>query len=187
MLQFNSCIIPEGRCYRNDNVDAFHLQLKEAGIKFPVEMNPDTDAEVASWAKSLFLAGKISKKDKRFFMLTTLSTTKPNLKQLAATLGVKELRMAQPKDMARLLHVERGCVTALTTLMDTAGEVTSVLDAGLLASTQPLRMCAGCNDALDHSQHNISLTPVATLLSLLETSGFCSVLHVAVLWKPALS
>ena len=55
MLQFNSCIIPEGRCYRNDNVDAFHLQLKEAGIKFPVEMNPDTDAEVASWAKSLFL------------------------------------------------------------------------------------------------------------------------------------
>lgn len=168
-------IIPEAKCFTNDEVKAFHSQLTVNGIAFPTPMDPDEATEVASWAKSLFLSGKIGKKNKKYFMLTTRSSIKPNLKELAKVVKVKELRLAQPKDMLALLHVEKGCVTAMTPIMDKAGTVTSLLDDGLFAATH-LRMCAGCNDALDHSQHNISMCPPATLKKLLQESGHDPVL-----------
>ena len=47
--------------YTNDSVEAFHEQLRGAGIVFPVPMDADHAVESASWAKSLFLSGKIGK------------------------------------------------------------------------------------------------------------------------------
>ena len=39
-------------------------------------------------SKTLFLSGKAGKKEKRFFMLTTRSSVKPNLKELAKLVKV---------------------------------------------------------------------------------------------------
>jgi hypothetical protein len=39
-------------------------------------------------SKTLFLSGKVGKKEKRFFMLTTRSSVKPNLKELAKLVKV---------------------------------------------------------------------------------------------------
>jgi nucleoside-diphosphate kinase len=157
-------------CFRNDHVDKFHGLLTASSIKFPVPMDKDVTKEVASWAKSLFLSGKIGKKEKKHFMLTTRSSVKPDLKALAKVVGVKELRLASPADVSSILHIEKGCVTAMTSVMDKDCKVTCCLDEGLMEATN-LRMCAGCNDALDHSQHNISLCPSAELRKLLEDSG----------------
>jgi nucleoside-diphosphate kinase len=162
-------------CFRNAEVDEFHALLTSKGIKFPVAMDPDVAIEAASWAKSLFLSGKIGKKDKKFFMLTTRSFLKPDLKALAKAVGVKELRLASPKDTSAILHIEKGCVTAMTTVMDKACKITSCIDEGLMEASH-LRMCAGCHDALDHSQHNISICPTKILIQMLEESGHTPVM-----------
>mgnify|MGYP007109832249 CR=1 FL=1 len=49
--------------------------------------------------------------------------------------------MAGAKDLKAALGVERGCVTAMSVVNDSACKVTSVLDAALLADgAPPLRM-----------------------------------------------
>jgi nucleoside-diphosphate kinase len=158
------------QCYRNKQVGDFHRLLTSKGIRFPVAIDPDQTAEIASWAKSLFLSGKVGKKEKKYFMLTTRSSVKPDLKALAKVVGVKELRLASPADVSSILHIEKGCVTAMTSVMDKDCKVTCCLDEGLMGGTH-LRMCAGCNDALDHSLHNISTCPPAVLKELLGESG----------------
>ena len=130
---------------------------------------------------------------------------KADLKTLAKVLGVKELRMAQPVDMNSILHVEKGCVTAMTpfmvcvcvlcytilaglftkctslllvfiSLQDGEGLCQSVLDSALFQQNAPLRMCAGCSDARDHTQHNISSCPPSALQSLLLESNHTPIL-----------
>lgn len=81
-------VIPEGKCFTNDEVKAFHTLLTASNIAFPTPMDADEATEAASWAKSLFLSGKIGKKNKKFFMLTTRSSIKPNLKELAKVVKV---------------------------------------------------------------------------------------------------
>jgi len=68
-----------------------------------------------------------------------------------------------------VLGVEKGCITALT--MTAAGDkATLAIDESLL-SLPTLLLCAGCNDPLDHSQHNVvELSPTA-LLELLAEAG----------------
>ena len=35
----------------------------------------------------------------------------------------------------------------------------------------PMRMCSGCRDFKDHTQHHIASVPAATVIKLLEESG----------------
>ena len=133
------------------------------------EQNADTELEVASWAKSLFVKDK---KKKTLFMITAPGDRRVDLKQCTKLLGLKQLRMAGAKDLKAALGVERGCVTAMSVVNDSACKVTSVLDAALLADgAPPLRMCTGCEDATDHSQHVISQQDSASLVRFLEACG----------------
>ena len=122
----------EGKCDYNEHVEAMHTSLRAKGIEFPCAMDPDTDKEIASWSKSLFLSGKKGK-EKFFFILTTRSTVKANLKEVAKAVGVKELRMAGAADMEKLLHITAGCVTALSALLDDAKARYSPSPVALLA------------------------------------------------------
>ena len=109
-------------------------------------------------------------------MVTTNSGRRVDLKQTTKLLGMKQLRMAGAKDLKATLGVERGCVTALSVVNDSQCVVTSVVDAALLAEgAPPLRMCTGCDDAQDHSQHVISQQDGASLVRFLENCGHAPV------------
>merc|ERR1719277_746977 len=73
--------------------------------------------------------------------------------------------------MKAAFGIERGCVTAMSVVNDKVGNVTSVLDSRLLKEGTRIRMCTGCNDALDHSQHRISEQGPSSLLSFCEACG----------------
>jgi hypothetical protein len=88
---------------------------------------------------------------------------------LLVSTGVKQLRMAGAKDMKSALGCEYGCVTAMSVVNDWECKVTSVLDSRL--KDRPLRMCTGCADALDHTQHHISEQDYASLLNFLNGCG----------------
>merc|ERR1712032_813120 len=104
----------------------------------------------------------------KLFMVTFPGDAEVGLKPLAVALGVKELRMAGGEDMKAAFRLERGCVTAMSVCLDKNGVVTSVLDSRLLASSSRIRMCTGCDDALDHTQHHISEQGPASLLAFLN-------------------
>eukprot|EP00300_Choanocystis_sp_HF-7_P009940 c16708_g1_i3.p1 GENE.c16708_g1_i3~~c16708_g1_i3.p1 ORF type:complete len:624 (+),score=144.17 c16708_g1_i3:36-1907(+) len=156
--------------FSNEFVTDFHKRIGELGVPFPVPMDTDETAEKTSWAKSLFVSGKKGS-EKKFFMLTIPSSRTVDLPALSTLLGAKNLRIASAEDMARVLNVAKGCVTAMTTSMDKTGQCTSVIDHSLLRSGAPLRMCVGCNDALDFNGHNISSCSPDALLALLSESN----------------
>jgi hypothetical protein len=89
---------------------------------------------------------------------------------LFSVVGVKQLRMAGPKDMKAALGIEKGCVTAMSVVNDCECKVTSVLDSRLEKRSK-LRMCTGCNDPLDHSQHHISEQEYPSLINFLTKCG----------------
>eukprot|EP00927_Polykrikos_kofoidii_P016970 TRINITY_DN17705_c0_g1_i1.p1 TRINITY_DN17705_c0_g1~~TRINITY_DN17705_c0_g1_i1.p1 ORF type:complete len:488 (-),score=77.75 TRINITY_DN17705_c0_g1_i1:232-1695(-) len=161
-----------------------HAEAHQALLDYCVELGSvsletpqaaTTEAEIASWAKSLFLKDK---KSKQLFMVTSPSGADVSLKSLAAALGVKELRMAGTDDMRTAFGLERGCVTAMSVLTDVKHVVTSVLHSRLREVTR-LRMCTGCADALDHSQHHISEQSFASLVSFLDGCG-----HTPLIFQP---
>ena len=125
------------------------------------------EEEVASWAKTLFLKDK---KKKKLFMVTVPGTA-PSipLKMLSKAVGVKELRMAGAKDMKAALGLEKGCVTAMSVVNDVACKITSVIDKRCIGGN--FRMCSGCNDPKDHTQHHISEQSTESLMAFLEACG----------------
>jgi hypothetical protein len=46
--------IPEGKCFTNDAVQAFHTQLTVNGIAFPTPMDSDQEKEIASWVTCFY-------------------------------------------------------------------------------------------------------------------------------------
>ena len=161
--------------------EAAHANLLEqlnkiSTIKQETKQSSDIEEEIASWAKSLFLKDK---KKKALFMFTTPANASPpvSLKALSKALGVKELRMAGPKDMKSALGYEKGCITAMSVLNDSACKVTSVLDSRLKG--RMLHMCTGCDDALDHSQHHISEQDYDSLVKFLNACGHSPTIYEA--------
>eukprot|EP00658_Telonema_sp_P-2_P026576 TRINITY_DN20745_c0_g1_i8.p1 TRINITY_DN20745_c0_g1~~TRINITY_DN20745_c0_g1_i8.p1 ORF type:complete len:459 (+),score=154.65 TRINITY_DN20745_c0_g1_i8:251-1627(+) len=107
------------------------------------------------------------KKSKQVYMLVNAQSNSCDLKAVAKTLGAKELRMADRKEVG----VDAGCITALSlALAPTSGEgkITAVIDEALLDAKTPLVLCAGCADPLDHSQHNVCALSAEKLLQLLR-------------------
>jgi hypothetical protein len=140
---------------------------KTGTIQEETKLAATTDEEVASWAKSLFLKDK--KKKKLFMFTTPANAPSVSLSVLTKALGMKQLRMAGPKDMKGALGCERGCVTAMSVVNDCECKVTSVLDSRLV--NRNLRMCTGCEDPADHTQHHISEQEHASLLTFLKDCG----------------
>lgn len=131
------------------------------------------EEEVASWAKTLFLKDK---KKKKLFMVTVPGNAASiSLKDLSKALGVKELRMAGTKDMKAALGLEKGCVTAMSVVNDVECRVTSVLDKRCIGKS--FRMCTGCDDPKDHTQHHISEQSTESLMAFLEACGHSPLLY----------
>ena len=140
---------------------------KTTTIQEETKQADTVELEVATWAKSLFLKDK---KKKKLFMYTTPGDAPSiSLKILSKAFGVKELRMAGAKDMKNALGCEKGCVTAMSVVNDCECKVTSVLDVRLVG--RQLRMCTGCSDALDHTQHHISEQNHDSLMLFLNECG----------------
>ena len=73
------------------------------------------------------------------------------------------------KDMKAALGLEKGCVTAMSVVNDVACKITSVIDKRCIGGN--FRMCSGCNDPKDHTQHHISEQSTESLMAFLEACG----------------
>ena len=142
-------------------------------IKLETPQAASVEEEVASWAKTLFLKDK---KKKQLFMVTIPSSAAAiPLKMLSKALGMKELRMAGAKDMEAALGLERGCVTAISVVNDVECKITSVLDKRCIGTV--FRMCTGCNDPKDHTQHHISEQSTESLMAFLDACGHAPLIY----------
>lgn len=109
-----------------------------------------------------------SKKPKKMFLVSTRQSIHLNMKELEKKLKVKGLRMASTRKDEFCSTC--GCITPLSLFNNSQGSVTPVFDKGLFGLST-LRVCAGCTNPTDHSQHNIvDITP-KQLLQLLKESN----------------
>ena len=151
--------------------DRLWARLAELGVAAPhLEEDPDLTAEKPVGHDTHNLVVK-DKKSKQMYMITARQSAKINLKALTKELKCKQLRMAGAKDTKPALCIESGCMTLLSLYSDVQAKIIPVIDETLLARDGTLRMCAGCSDARDHSQHMVvDITP-ALLLQLIAESG----------------
>jgi hypothetical protein len=68
-----------------------------------------------------------------------------------------------------------GCITPLTLIKDPVGTVSWVLDEALVEDGT-LKICTGCGNPLDHSQHQVVDIPHTQLLEILSDSGHSPVM-----------
>ena len=102
------------------------------------------------------------------FLISHRQEIRADLKALTKKLKMKQLRMCNKRK--ECFSSEKGCITPLSLYNNTQGDVTFVVDKALL-DMPSLRICAGCDDPRDHSQHRvIDITP-AQLLALVKESG----------------
>ena len=153
----------------NEARDRLWKRLKSAGITPYREKEPDLEAErpVGHSTHNLFLKAKETKKKYFYVLVTVKQDTHVNLKELQKTLKVKSLRMAKDKSAMCLDH---GCITVLQLYNDTAAQIVPIIENSLMKE-KTLRICAGCEDPLDHSQHNVVDIPPSEILKLLQESG----------------
>jgi hypothetical protein len=151
--------------------DRLWARLAELGVAAPrKEVDPDLTAKKPVGHSTHNLVVK-DKKSKQMFMIAARQSAKIDLKAITKELKMKQLRMAGAKDTKPTTCVEAGCMTLLTLYSDVQAKIIAVVDETLLSGDAPLRMCAGCADALDHSQHMVvDITP-AQLRVLLAESG----------------
>lgn len=83
---------------------------------------------VGAHAKNLFLRDKKGK----MFLLSALEDRTIDLRAMRDVLGVRSLSFGSPERLQKFLGVEPGSVTPFGVINDTAGEVTMVLDRGLM-------------------------------------------------------
>mmetsp|Transcript_11275 Transcript_11275/g.13666 ORF Transcript_11275/g.13666 Transcript_11275/m.13666 type:complete len:391 (+) Transcript_11275:159-1331(+) len=97
------------------------------------------------------------KKSKQLFLVATRQSINVNLKSLSKQLKVKELRLA--RSSKECLCIDKSCLSLLS-LWNNSGAVVPVIDSKLFDGENILRICSGCKDPLDHSQHNmVDVTP----------------------------
>ena len=144
--------------------------LTAAGVSHETQHHPpvDTVAEAkrlrgaisGAHIKNLFLCDR---KKRRFWLLSAEESRRVDLKALAAHLGERALRFANATHLEEKLGILPGAVTPLACMNDTAGEVTMLLDAGLLAF----------ESVNAHPLHNAATTRVGTtdLIRFLTSVG----------------
>ena len=118
-------------------------------------------------SKNLFLKDKKG----RFWLVVALEDRDIDLKALRKTIGAAQLSFGKPDALMEKLGIEPGSVTPFSVINDKAGEVTVVLDAGMMAR-EPLNFHPLVNTAttrisadgllrfLDHCGHD----PIVTTL-----------------------
>ncbi|CAD7955076.1 unnamed protein product [Amoebophrya sp. A120] len=132
--------------YENGNI----VKLDPNGL-------PDEDGKpIGHTTHNMFVK---CKKTKEMYLITVRQKSKIDLKSFAVALGAKELRLC--KDREDYLGSTRGCITALALFYDEGWNVKWVVETELMAMPEWV-LCAGCQDPLQHDQHN--LTTVRTLV-----------------------
>eukprot|EP01003_Olkasia_polycarbonata_P003808 NODE_264_length_1082_cov_218.129719_g223_i0.p1 GENE.NODE_264_length_1082_cov_218.129719_g223_i0~~NODE_264_length_1082_cov_218.129719_g223_i0.p1 ORF type:complete len:319 (+),score=68.32 NODE_264_length_1082_cov_218.129719_g223_i0:66-1022(+) len=139
--------------------------LGEMGIHARKEENVDPNVKRPVGHHTHNLVVKDKKKN-AVFVVTLRQEVHCDMKDLTKRLGMKELRLATADVVKELLGVDKGCITSLSMANATPGSVTWVVDEGVL-ELPSLRICSGCTNPLDHTQHQVvDITP-AQLLTLL--------------------
>ena len=143
--------------------------LTSLGCKPYGEKDVDLEAKrpVGHSTHNLFVKDK---KSKRLFLIATRQSVNVDLKKIAKAVdGVKEFRMSS--DMKSAFSVDSGCITLLSLYNNVQGTVTPIIDSALWTSTEKLRICSGCSDALDHSQHNVVDIAMQQVKDLMKASN----------------
>jgi len=109
-------------------------------------------------------------KSKQLYLISVIQSVNTDMKEVASKLKAKTLRFASPEDVKSTFGIERGCITSLSLLADKQNSVISVMDQNIFKQ-EIVTICSGCNDPLDHSQHNVVDVPSDILLKLLQESG----------------
>jgi len=109
-------------------------------------------------------------KSKQLYLISVLQSVNTDMKEVASKLKAKTLRFASPEDVKSTFGIEGGCITSLSLLADKQNSVISVMDQNIFKQ-EIVTICSGCNDPLDHSQHNVVDVPSDILLKLLQESG----------------
>mmetsp|Transcript_21844 Transcript_21844/g.38624 ORF Transcript_21844/g.38624 Transcript_21844/m.38624 type:complete len:586 (-) Transcript_21844:99-1856(-) len=142
-------------------------RLAKAGVVPFQDPNPDLTAKrpVGHSTHNLFVKDK---KTKQLYMISMRQHINANLKVVAKAVGAKELRFAD-SSFAAFCH-EKGCVSLLNLYNNVQGDVIPVIDSELFKA-ETLRICVGCNDPVDHSQHNLVDVSPALIQELLAESN----------------
>ncbi|MBT7510597.1 MAG: prolyl-tRNA synthetase associated domain-containing protein [Rhodospirillaceae bacterium] len=112
-----------------------------------------------SHSKNLFLKDKKG----RMWLVVTLEDRAVDTKALRKAIGAAQLSLGKPELLKDVLGIDPGSVTPFAVINDTGGQVSVILDAGLLAS-EPLNF---------HPLVNTATTSISTedLLAFLRDTG----------------
>mmetsp|Transcript_2662 Transcript_2662/g.6248 ORF Transcript_2662/g.6248 Transcript_2662/m.6248 type:complete len:585 (+) Transcript_2662:116-1870(+) len=152
-------------------------RLAQEGIVPRREENPDLEAKrpIGHSTHNLFVKDKKAKKE---YMIALRQSVDINLKALAKMLGAREVRMSSSTKDA-FCH-EKGCMTLLSLYNNVKGDVIPVIDDKLFEECPVLRVCTGCEDPLDHSQHMIADVPADLVKKLLAESNHPAPIYINV-------
>ena len=128
--------------------------LAELALTPSREESPRTDVARPFGHSTHNLLVRDKKNKDAFFLVTLRQDRELNLSALAKLVGTKEVRFAAPEDTKALLGSTAGCITPLWLINDPEGKVQAVWDSAVLEGGK-LRICAGCADPKDHTQHNV--------------------------------
>eukprot|EP00941_MAST-03F_sp_MAST-3F-sp1_P002791 g2791.t1 len=156
--------------------DRLWSRLAKMGVIPYREVDPVLDVvkPVGHDTHNLFVKDK---KSKKMFLITAKQSSKIDLKTLTKTLGMKQLRMMRLDDKKNYTFIRKGCITSLSLYNDVTADITPVFDSKLF-ELNSLRICAGCEDPADHSQHNVVDVTMEQILTLLAESGHAAPIQV---------
>ncbi|KAH9257874.1 hypothetical protein BASA81_003893 [Batrachochytrium salamandrivorans] len=108
-------------------------------------------------------------KTKKLYLVSMPQATQVDLKQLGEKLGGGAVRLAGPADVETAIALTKGCITPMWLFNNVQGNVVPVFDAKLMAEPdRALVICAGCDSALDHTQHNVVHISINQILQLVN-------------------
>lgn len=162
----------EGKARLWKKLEAFGYPV----VKEDITVLPDYDPKARPKNHSTHNLIVKGKKTSTVYMLTIPQQNSINLKALAKTLKEKELRLLDMKKRDDLLCQTKGCFTLLSLYGNKEGKVKSVIhtdlfDEGAENDEQSLRICCGCDDPLDHTQHRIADVKIKHVKQLVKESN----------------
>lgn len=153
--------------------DRLWARLEKLGVAPPkrLEVDPTAAAEQPTRPAGHDTHNLLVKdsKTKKLYLVSMPQATQVDLKQLGEKLCGGAVRLAGPADVETAIALTKGCITPLWLFNNVQGNVVPVFDAKLLAEPdRALVICAGCDSALDHAQHNVVHISINQILQLVN-------------------
>lgn len=150
--------------------DRLWARLEKLGVAKPKKLDLDqTGAQRPVGHDTHNLLVKDSK-TKKLYLVTMEQSKQVDLKLLGEKLGCTgALRLAGPADVETAIALTKGCITPMWLFNNVQNTVTPVFDSNLLAEPErALVICAGCDSATDHTQHNVIQITTTQILQLIN-------------------